>query len=264
MRKRALLIVGLALLIAAAGVVYAHWTDTLNMNTAVHTGTVDMLWQAYGTDDDGLNNTGFFGAVGGDTDNGNDPSNMIRCTGGSCLYLDGSITRYDKDVADCAVSLSGDGKTLTATITNAYPSYHCSIFTQLSNEGSVPVKATAFRMTTPAGGTLQYVGTDYVAAAAGDTTWCNQPANAGKCPLGIFVGGDPVIIFDIAKGTGCGTQLDPYTATGDMALQAYWFHVEEAAVQGGVYSFSWSQDFVNWNEWDSSMCTVTITGVTYP
>ncbi len=64
---------------------------------------------------------------------------------------------------------SADGKGLTATISNAYPSYHCTVFSQLSNEGTVPVKATAFRLTTPPGGTLRLVGTEYVDAAAGTT-----------------------------------------------------------------------------------------------
>ena len=44
MRKRAILIVGVALLIAAAGVVYAHWTETLYVDATVQSGTMTMAW----------------------------------------------------------------------------------------------------------------------------------------------------------------------------------------------------------------------------
>jgi predicted ribosomally synthesized peptide with SipW-like signal peptide len=272
MKKRAILIVGLALMVAAAGVVYAHWTDTLKVNATVNTGTVNVMWQFAGTDDDGLDNTGFVinGNAYSNSDNGMDPAEVWRCHStdnpvcGYKLGPDLGLTRYDQNVASCTVSASADSKTLTATIANAYPSYHCTIFSQMSNEGSVPVKATAFRLTTPVGGTLKYAGTEYVEGAAGNTAWCNQAENAGKCPSGIFVGDVPVITFDFADGTSCSNQLDPYVPGGDMDQNAVWFHVEEAAAQNASYTFSWQYDFVNWNEWDPSMCTVTINGHTYP
>ncbi len=266
MKAKGILIVGLALLIAAAGVAYAHWTDTLQVNASVATGNINMMWQSFYTDDDAASGDvqvppgtyDRWGAASSD-----DPSNEYRCTGGVCAYLGGSITRYDKDVAKCEVTRSVDLKSLTATITNAYPSYHCTVFSQLSNEGTVPVKMTAFRLTTPAGGTLMYAGTEWVAAAAGTTAWCN--ANPGRCPMGIFVGGAPLITFDFADGTSCGHQLDPYVTTGDdMDRNAVWFHVEQASAQNATYSFSWQYDFVNWNEFSTDMCTITINGVTYP
>lgn len=281
-KKRGILLVALALVLATASVVYAHWTDTLEVDAVINTGDIDVIWQEYGTDDDGLDNTAFFTASTGSvadsaTDDGlgtdydawvgtssDDPLNMIRCTGGVCNYLGGAIDRYTKDVARCEVTASNEGKTLTATITDAYPSYHCSIFAQLSNEGTVPVKAAGFTLNTPVGGTLAYAGLEWVEATAGTTAWCNLPENAGKCPMGIFVGDVPVITFDIANGTMCGTQFDPWATTQDMDLQAYWFHVEQAAAQDASYTFSWEQEFVNWNEWSPEMCTITINGVTYP
>jgi hypothetical protein len=277
MKKRALLIVGLALAIATAGLVYAHWTDTLKVDATVNTGTINMMWQAYGTDDDGLDNTGFYAAnAESATDNGggtlydawatassNDPAEMWRCLSGTCGYKLGlpGLDRYDKDVAKCTVVPSG-AKGLTATISNAYPSYHCTVFSQLSNEGTVPVKAAAFHLDTPGGGTLLAVGTEYVEAAFGTTATCNLPQNAGKCPMGIFVpapagttepvynGMVPVVTFDFADGTACGNQLDPYASpTYDNDKNAVWFHVEESAAQNAAYTFHWEQDFVNWNEW---------------
>jgi len=287
-KRKGLLLIGLVLMVAVGGVVYAHWQQTLKANATVSTGSINVMWQSYGTDDDGVvgndlsandNNSdvppGTYDAwLGASSD---DPAEMWRCTGTSCGYtLNGAgLTRYDKDVAKCEVGLApGDPTSLTATITDAYPSYHCTVFSQLSNEGNVPVKMTAFRLTAP--GTVMYVGTEYVAAAAGNTAWCNDPAHAGRCPLGVWAGGIPVLTFDFADGTSCGNQLDPFTASGDNDTQAVWFHVEQGddpATPGIIdnltmdqdYSFSWQMDFVNWNEWNASMCTISINGVqVYP
>ena len=110
MKKRALLIVGLALAIATAGLVYAHWTDTLQVNATVNTGTVNMMWQSFGTDDDGISGNDLSG-----TDNNGpaqlydrwgaassaDPANMYRCTGGVLRLPGRQHHRYDKDVAKC-------------------------------------------------------------------------------------------------------------------------------------------------------------------
>lgn len=283
MKSKGILLIVFTLVVAGAGIAYAHWTDTLTVDANASTGSIDVIWQEWGTDDDGLDNTGFYDAANSAadslTDDGggapydawglessSDPSNMIRCTGGVCNYLGGWITRYDKDVAKCTVEASQDQKGLMVTITDAYPSYHCSVFAQLSNEGVVPVKATAFRLDTPVQGTMMYAGSEWVEATAGTTAWCNEPANAGKCPLGIFdeTSGEALLTFDFANGTACDHQLDPYAAEGDMDQQAYWFHIEQAAEQDTTYSFHWEQDFVNWNEWDPSMCTITINGVTFP
>ena len=57
MKKKALLIVGLALLIAAAGVAYAAWTSTLYVDARVETGFANMQW----TDLQAYNNGGGFG-----------------------------------------------------------------------------------------------------------------------------------------------------------------------------------------------------------
>jgi len=303
MRKRAILILGVALLIATAGVIYAHWQDTLKVDATVSTGDINVIWQSYGTDDDGKDNTGFVDSAaqtlealsatddGGPgvlaydawgTESSADPAEMWRCGFGTCGYkLNGEfgLDRYDKDVGKCEVAASSDAKTLTVTITGAYPSYHCTVHSQLSNEGTVPVKATGFTLTTPAGYDLGYVGTEYIPAAWGTTADCNTPGNEGKCPMGLWTSfpvplGYPVMTFDFADGTACGNQLDPFGVTGDMDLNAVWFHIEQGddpdtpEIENGNmdkdFVFHWEQDFVNWNEWDASMCTVTINGVTYP
>jgi len=46
------------------------------------------------------------------------------------------------DIATCSSKLSGDGKSMTITIGNAYPGYVCMIDFKLTNHGSVPAKIT--------------------------------------------------------------------------------------------------------------------------
>jgi len=46
------------------------------------------------------------------------------------------------DIATCSSKLSGDGKSMTITIDNAYPDYVCTIDFSLTNHGSVPAKIT--------------------------------------------------------------------------------------------------------------------------
>ncbi len=48
----------------------------------------------------------------------------------------------------------------------------------------------------------------------------------------------------------CGTQIDP----GDAGAAELGFHIENAAQQNTTYKFSMHQEFVNWNEFDDSLC----------
>ena len=236
MKKRALLIVGLALMIAAAGVVYAAWTATLTTDAVINTGNVGVGWDASSyTDDPAANNW-------------NDPMNTIRCTGGVCAYESGGITRYDRNVGQCDVLASG--ATLTITIGNAYPSYHCSIFAAVTNSGTIPVKGgavTAFTFTrsTTALGTVTGTVVPTADASSHDQAYCT--ANPSACPLGVYFDGNalgsPDIMFDFAKGVGPGTTINP----GASAEVRIWFHVQPEAEQTAIYTMHMTQDFVPWN-----------------
>jgi len=260
MKKRALLIVGLALAIATAGVVYAHWTDSLQTNVNVNTGSINMGFTA-GTDDDGIvGNDRSLTDVGATvpdalydrwlTASTADPAGMYRVNTGAgtegYIYPNPSINpRYDKDVAICYTEI--DGKTLTVTALNAYPSYFCSVFIHVTNNGTVPVKLAnwaGFGVTK--GGVPGIMGGGYYAGTPG---WATTTGLPGATWNGIHE-----LTFDIARGFYCGTQIDP----GQSKEVIFWFHVEQGtnnSTMSSGYQFQWRLDFVNWNEYDPTMCT---------
>ena len=125
--KRGILIVGVAMMIAAAGVVYAHWTDTLEVNAEVKTGTAGVIWTEVSTNDDSAE---FPSTVL--------PGNTSRDPSGPHPGGSAAEPRYDKDVANCIADIVGG--VLVLTVDNAYPSYHCTTYSTFKNEGSVPMK----------------------------------------------------------------------------------------------------------------------------
>src|SRR6185369_14855992 len=81
--------------LAAIGVAYGAWTDTLHINGNVTTGTFDVALDY--------------------------------------MY-------YDAEVPGCTAVIAPDGKTLTVSIANAYPGYHCGGGVSIRNLGTVPAK----------------------------------------------------------------------------------------------------------------------------
>ena len=121
-------------MIAAAGLVYAHWTTTLLVQANVNTGRVDVEWQNMFTNDDGVPNPG----------DGELASNTLYDAWGDQSSLDPSSPtgdRYNKDVARCWAD--SDGQDLNVNVENAYPSYHCGIHGDIRNRGDIPLRATS-------------------------------------------------------------------------------------------------------------------------
>lgn len=89
--------IALILLIALAslGLAYGAWTDQLNINGNVTTGTFDVRMDY--------------------------------------MY-------YDWEQSGCTAAVSADGKTLTVTIANAFPGFHCGGGVSIRNLGTVPAK----------------------------------------------------------------------------------------------------------------------------
>lgn len=212
MKKRALLIVGLALLIAAAGIVYAHWTDTLTKNVNVTAGTLNVEWTSAYTDDDGSDD------YPGEEDNLGDAAydrypgvSSIDPTSG-WVYPDGFAQRTDKDVAYChVVSVTAD--TLTVQIDNGYPFYYCSVLGIIENKGSVPVKIQSMTITV-------------------------TPVTGG--------GGSGDVVVEIPEDL-CGDQIDPGASKPIVEN----LHLVEAAVQSGTYTVTETFNFINWNEYNT-------------
>ncbi|NIA24131.1 MAG: hypothetical protein GWP04_01030 [Gammaproteobacteria bacterium] len=225
------LVVLLTLLLATTGLVYAHWTATLDLNGNVNTGSVVMAWSQAWTNDDGVLNASdgepttneIFDAWG--TASSADPSDHVAPAPG----------RYTKDVAKCTAAHTDD--LVTWTIENAYPSYNCTLTATLKNTGSVPVRATSIAFTatrTPDGGSPGSI-----------------PIVPGINEGNFYLGTTHQIEGDISAGVRCGTQIDP----AESVTTSGWLHVLQPALQNATYAFALSQDFVNWNEWDVTMCT---------
>jgi predicted ribosomally synthesized peptide with SipW-like signal peptide len=234
MKKKALLIVGLALLMATAGVVYAHWSDTLVVDAQVRTGTFGIHWLEIFTDDDNGNVIGEELLAGGAAlptplfgQGSVDPSSAAVVTSSGGLVTPAS--RYDKAIGNCA---SGIGLPVVqpgimwVRADNVYPSYHCTIWSRFNNTGSVPAKVQSIVTNT-------YIG-------------------ASTTPASIAAYGD----WQTLAGTGCGLQVDP----GEVITTVNTLHILQAAEQNQTYRVEQTITFVNWNEFDPAACFHTFNG----
>ncbi|MEW6770250.1 MAG: hypothetical protein AB1330_02535 [Bacillota bacterium] len=139
MRKKWFVTLALVLSLALVGLGLAWWTDQLTIAGTVGTGEVDVVFTGAFTDDDGTVN-----------DPSIDPSDPL------------DPPTYDKNVAMKEAAISEDGKTLTCTITNGYPSYAPTTYFTITNTGTVPVRITAVTVTPPAGGEVEVTVPDLV------------------------------------------------------------------------------------------------------
>ncbi len=234
----------LALALAMTGVLYAHWTDQLDATVGIQTGTLDLTWGPSGTDDDGLPD----GMWGIEDDDG---LTWPQIYDG---WLDGSSSdpaapfsadRYDKDVGVCFIDFDPlNPELLWVNTFNAYPSYHCSLYSSVVNTESIPVKASFFDL---------IVHIDGVAIDPALVEYLAEGKVGVLNPLwdGVDDAFKYQVILDIAEGIRCGTQIDP----GESMPVEGWFHVEQGATQETNYGFYMHQKFMNWNEWDASFCT---------
>jgi hypothetical protein len=276
MKKKAIILIVLALLLATVGVVYAHWTDTLEVDAVVETGDIDMAWVGAsgspefpngffpeaipgtyvpgpfpGTDDDGIVGNDYSGDDIGDvsalydahgTASSDDPARMFRSPHvGNPTGYPGGMARHDKDVGICTVAV--DGKTMTVTLGNTYPSYHCSVFAAATNLGSVPVKAAGLTFSILKNGT----------EAPSAMVYEPDPYSGGVPNiLHVYFGGELELTLDTSDGIACGSQIDP-DGLNDVI---FWYHLEQGADQDATYTITSTQEFMNWNEWDETYCTI--------
>jgi len=101
-----MLLMLMILALLTLGVGYTLWSKTLTIDGTVATGFVDSIFVDPFTDD----------PPGSD-----DPG-------------------YIKDVGECLVEFGADPETLIVTVNDAYPSYYCTVFFGIYNNGSIPVK----------------------------------------------------------------------------------------------------------------------------
>lgn len=194
------LVVMLALLLAVAGVVYAHWTANLNLDANVQTGSVQVQWNEAWTNDDGAPNTHPHDAGLNDSELIEPDPGLYNGTSTSRDPMERGFNplRWDKDVAECYAGAGGDH--MNVDIWGAYPSYNCDMTALISVNGNVPVRATAI---------------NFAANRDGEPLEIEWGDIEGNFELGQThdIDDEPTFVAeiegDIGTGVYCGTQLDP-------------------------------------------------------
>jgi hypothetical protein len=232
-----------ALALAMTGILYAHWTDVLEVRAEVNTGEVAVEWIADYTNDDGVEDEvapgTFLTPVGDNGSNGvysywgfGEPGDDSVDGASSSPDPNGpefGFPRTDKDVGRCTSEVLDDG-TLHVLFENVYPDYECTWAAVFENTGSIPVKLQDVAMSGGAAW-LELVGINFRVI--------NEDGSFGP----VFFGRE-----------ACGMQFDP-TDRG-FYLEAHYL-LQEAPQGGSVETFT-DIEFVNWNEYDELACDGSI------
>jgi hypothetical protein len=131
----------LVIALAAMAVGYALWSKTITINSTVQTGNVHAaILDAFTDDDNVVDNADLDSMDTGDCPiHVGDPAISTSCdpaeTGAD------PKRHYDKDVAQCFAEVDADDDNIAHILKmNVYPSYHCTAWLQIENDGSIPVK----------------------------------------------------------------------------------------------------------------------------
>lgn len=130
------------ILLATLGVGYTLWSKVLTIQGTVETGTVHAEFIDAFTDDDNVVNNP--DKDSGDTgecplplvDGGPSPTSCDPAASGK-----DPKPRYEKDVAWCIAEIDlADPNVAYVDIVNGYPSYYCTAWFEIHNDGTIPVR----------------------------------------------------------------------------------------------------------------------------
>ncbi len=213
---------GLIISLAALGVGYGLFSDTLRINGAVVTGSVNA---GFGLSelDEGL----VRGAAGGPTDNGANEDkeagglNVAECYARPFAALtaaDEALSPTDNaaaDVSDTVIS-ARPRDFLYVVVKNGYPSFNCYVDFSVTNAGNIPVKVS-------------------------------QPA-LGPVP-------DPrVMTVEFQTCYAAGSQIEP----GKSVECTLHLHIERGAAPNTVYRFGATICAWQWNAGDAVRCAIPV------
>lgn len=203
------------LALASMGLTYTLWSETLEIDGTVNTGSVDVSISG-----------GYQEFVGVET-------------GGVYSIVAESTLPVEKNTANCAVEgavgvgaehlgdtvNTGDGE-LDVTVTGAYPSYYCVVTVTVTNEGTVPVHVNLPEL------------------AATSTTGITGIGSLDDYNANIDVDGDGAL-----DDAGCYTE-DVQLHTGDTASCAIIIHFTNSdnLDEGTAYDFNFTILAHQWNE----------------
>jgi hypothetical protein len=226
MKKLGFLILALVLVMGTMGVGYSMWTQTIKVNGTVSTGNVS--WEFVPTEtslDPGPNYTGYGGNVyAGSLDwtiaNGMNPTTIQQLT---------------KNIGWTDVT-QVDSQHLNVTLNNVYPGYYNDIDMHFYNNGTIPIKTFQPTLT-------------YTDPTTGLPVTILVPAGTVvEIPGNDQYGGVSDVIEVRWMANLTGVQWDP----GQEAEVSWGIHILEAAKQNSNYTFTFSDEAVNWNEYPSS------------
>jgi len=148
----------MAMLLATLGVAYGLWSKTLKIEGRVETGKVHAIFLKAFTDDDDFvddplkdsGDTGQCEDLGGVDDasphKNKDPNDRRTSCDPAASGRDPK-PRYEKDVARCDAEIDPADKNLAHVWKrNVYPSYFCTAWFDIQNDGSIPVKIVSVKI----------------------------------------------------------------------------------------------------------------------
>lgn len=203
----------LALALANAGILYAHWTDTLQVDGEVRTGELNAGWRNVSCTDVFAHND-FTVFPYGSTHN-EFTYVLTSDTNAGTLF---DLYQTDMDIGQTILDFEFGSTRLGITHNNVYPSYWEDCQLEFRNRGSIPL-AVPYLVIEPVSGNFN-LATD------------------------LFTD-DGAVWLEWASETPPNLQIDP----GDSATASLKFHLEQySSEQDATYEYTITLCVHNWNE----------------
>jgi len=189
-------------MLASMSVALAMWSETLRINVTVNTGEVDVEWSNF-WDNDTV-----------EKPEARPPLDVTQ------VYVEAE----DWDTEEDTIKLN-------VTIVNAYPCYNVSIYGNVSNIGTIPVKLLS--------ATIKYtINAEEQSVSLPLDTWVDLDLdNDSKADINVFL--------EISNDADCdGIQIDP----GSFDVYELTIHVKQNAAELRTYFFEIEMVFAQWNE----------------
>jgi hypothetical protein len=226
----ALFIMGVIIAVGAVGMSYALWGKTLFLEGQINTGVVNTEFRQAFTDDDHVVD-----------DPALDSLDLAVCQPGQGAGCDPAASgpdpkpRYTKDVASCTARLATNAEDADSAagaqkgfvdILGGYPSYYCTAWFPIHNNGTIPVKVMRIDIT-------DGQGTIIVANAIPSRVYSLDLTGDGETDLHLH-------LTDLALGQ----QID----ASQTALMNLDMHVFQPAPQSTTFGFGVHVQLGQWNE----------------
>jgi hypothetical protein len=227
MKKIGIICLALVLALGTLGVGYAHWSQTLYIDTTVNTGTLCV---------------GFQELILTEDPEAIDPTTGLPKDVGSITgeMVDQKGTHYDEYTGEYLPIY----EKITVAIDNAYPCYGVHIVFTVANGGTIPADVTEVNLSDPSGELNFEWTTPPPTTPAYGYFWKDFDGDGVYDPPGPDPAVDPgEKIISVKFVNLVGHQLDPC----DEEKAELDLHIEQAAEQGHTYNFLATITAVQWN-----------------